>query len=385
MPYDIETIRKNLAKAVSGKFNDPDEFRPEKAKENSEIKYRFFILPPFKSGDIIKGGPATHSMDNFFIANGSHWINSKPHACPRVWDNSDCPICQYGFDLLKECKEQRASDDRKQQIRSQCMPSTYYMVNIFFTNWKGNPEDLRGKVKFFNAPKTCLDKWMSTLMKDDKGDAEDPDAYGVFFDESSAFCFELIVTKEGKNNGYKTSGFIKNNGNPVPMIMNEDRTPNRKKLDQLLELRIDLFSKIEIPDHKKISRLASVMINGDDDDDDNKNGGFDDDETTTASNQPSHQSAVKSESKTVTKSEAKSGSKSSSATTTKDTKVVSQNVSARKPQSKQDDDDDDMLSNDLSDEAPISDSNDSNDSSNSSDSTDVGGDDIESLLSQLDD
>lgn len=281
MAYDVNAIRQSLKKTISGKFSDPDEFRPEKAKNSIDpIRYRFFILPPLKTGDQLKTGAVKQSMDNFFVRHGQHWVNERPHPCPRVYDGSECAICSYGFQLLQECKDKKYGDDRKNAILRQWMPSTYYMVNIFFTNWKGNPEDLRNKVKWYNAPKTCVDKWTSTLMRDDKGDEEDPDAFGIFFDENAAFCFELAVLKEGKSNSYKTSSFIKNNGVPVPMVKNADETPNPKAIDLLLKSRSNLWEKVEVPEPAKIQRLASQMISGDDDDAPSlSSGGFDADET----------------------------------------------------------------------------------------------------------
>ncbi len=279
MPYDLNAIRQNIRKAVSGKFSDPDEFKPEKSNSTTEaIKYRFYVLPPLLKGDVLKTGTVNGSMDNFFMRHGNHWINGKPNPCPRIYDGSECAICNYGFDLLKECKEKKFSEERKKQILDSWMPSPYYMVNIFFTNWKGNPEELRGKVKYYNAPKTCIDKWTLTLLRDDAGDVEDPEAFGVFYDEEAAFCFELVVLKEGRTNGYKTSSFLKNNGIPSPMIANPDGSPNRKALDLLLKSRIDLFSKVEVPDSSKIARLADMMINGDDAAEDKPSGGFDSDE-----------------------------------------------------------------------------------------------------------
>ena len=278
MAYDINKIRQNIAEAT-GKRSDPDEFRPDKAKPGAELKYRFFILPPLQEGDQLKSGVVQKSMDNFFISNGQHWVNDKPHACPRLWDGSKCAICDVGFLLLKECKNKNFGDERRKQISSQWMPATYFMVNIFFTNSKTNPEDLRGKTRFYNASKTCLDKWQATLYKDDKGDDEDPQAYGVFFDESAGFCFELVATKNGNFNDYKTSGFLKNNGTPVPMIQNEDKTPNKKAIEALLRSRIDLWSKVQVPDTSKIERLAATMMSGDDDDGISTGGGFDSDET----------------------------------------------------------------------------------------------------------
>jgi hypothetical protein len=62
------------------------------------------------------------------------------------------------------------------------------------------------------------------------------------------------------------------------MITNPDGSPNRKALDLLLKSRIDLFSKVEVPDSAKIARLADMMINGDDAAEEKPSGGFDSDE-----------------------------------------------------------------------------------------------------------
>lgn len=274
MAYDVAAIRQKLKKQMSGKFTDPDEFRPPKAESQTEAtKFRFFILPPVSAGTKLKSGvvPPDQGMEHFFVAHANHWINDKPHPCPRVWDQSECQICQTGFDLLKVEKDEEA---RKGIIKT-WMPTTYYMVNIYFTASKLNPEDLRGKVKFFNAPKTCLDIWTSTLMKDDAGDADDPTAFGIFFDENAAFQFQLELLKQGRNNSYKTSKFIANGGAPQPMLSDPS------KIEKLLAMRHNLFEKIEKPDPEKIKRLARVMLDGDDDVD--EDGGFDQDEVSKSS------------------------------------------------------------------------------------------------------
>ena len=272
MAYDVEAIRKKLQKSMSGKFNDPDMFKPEKAQDGSTaIKYRLFILPPLMKGDDAKSGPAIKSMDQFFATHGNHWINDRPHPCPRIFGGDDCPICKFGFDLLRDEK----NPDKRRLIVQQWMPQSYYMVNIYFPNVKTNPEDLRGKVRFFNASKTCFDQWTTCLLRDDAGDSDDPEAYGVFFDESKAFCYHIEVLKSGRNNSYKTSKFLPNGGEPTAIIKNKDGSPNEEAIKDVLAKRIDLFTKIEEPDLDKITKLASVMINGDDDDD----SGFDEDET----------------------------------------------------------------------------------------------------------
>lgn len=271
MAYDVQAIRKKLQGSTRGRFNDPDMFKPEKAQDTTTpIKYRFFVLPPVMKGDTTNSGSATKSMEQFFVTHGNHWVNDRPHPCPRIYSEGadECPICSFGFDLLREEQNQ----EKRRLILNQWMPQSYYMVNIYFPNVKTNPEDLRGKTRYYNASKTLFDQWTSCLLRDDAGDPEDPQAFGVFFDESAAFCYQLEVLKSGRNNSYKTSKFLANGGEPIA-VASKDGNPNAKAIEKILENRIDLYSKIEEPDLDKIKKLASVMVNGDDDD------GFDEDET----------------------------------------------------------------------------------------------------------
>lgn len=279
MPYDIDAIRKKVKEKQAGRQADPDEFRPEKGKSaNEPVYYRFFILPPFDMGELIKGGKAKHGMDNqFYVTHANHWFGEKPYPCPRVYGDGSgkCKVCDYGFALLKDEKV-KANDEVRRKTVSTWMPNQQYMMNIYFPADKKNPEDLHNRVMFYNAPKTVLDICTTALMRDDPGDPESPEAFGIFFDESNGFLFELQVLKSGKQNSYKTSKFL---ATPRPMIRNQDGSANEKALTKLLESRHDLFAKIEVPNQEKIDKIFQVMTNGDDSADDK--GGFDDDETAT--------------------------------------------------------------------------------------------------------
>ena len=276
--YDINAIRAKLKKTMSGKFNDPDEFKPEKANSTTEpIKYRFFILPPLFKGDELKSGVVERSMEQFFISHANHWIHDKPHPCPRVWDGGTCKVCQFGFELLKEDKYRQDEVARREVIR-QYMPTQYNMVNIYFTSWKGNPEDLRGKVRFFNASKTLFDQWTSTLMKEDSGDPDDPQAHGIFFDENAGFVYELQNLKQGRQNSYKTSKFLANGGKPTPML------DDKAMLPKLLKLRHNLWEKIEVPDEAKITQIFNTLVHGDDSE--HEDGGFDKNESAAPASDP---------------------------------------------------------------------------------------------------
>lgn len=280
MPYDVEAIRKKIKQSMAGKFSDPDEFRPEKAKSATEpVKYRFFVLPPLVEGDVLKSGKVARGMDSqFFVAHGNHWVNDKPYPCPRLAQTDRCPICDFGFDLLKD-ESVKNNDAKRQAILKQWMPTQYFMMNIFFANFKENPEDLRSRVMFYNAPKTVIDVCTACLMRDDAGDPESPEAFGVFYDENAAFPFELQVLKQGRNNSYKTSKFL---ATPRSIVRNNDGSMNPAGIAAALAARHNLHQKIEMPDMAKIQRVFEVMQNGDDSGFDGK-AGFDADETTAAS------------------------------------------------------------------------------------------------------
>ena len=401
--YDVGAIRQKLKQSMSGKFSDPDEFRPDKAKSVSEpIKYRFFILPPLFKGDMLKSGTVEKSMDQFFLSHANHWINDKPYPCPRVWDHTECEICQFGFDLLKE-EENRQDEDKRRKVIKEWMPTSYNMVNILFTQWKGNPEELRGKVKFYNASKTLFDQWTATLMRDDAGDAEDPHAYGIFFDENAGFAYELQVLKQGKQNSYKTSHFLSNGGVGIPMIKNKDGNSPTELLEKLLKLRHNLWDKIEIPDLAKNKKIFNTMTQGDDEDSD---GGFDQDETKTA--KPKPEKLEKQEKQEKPKSKPKS-EKSEKSKPKPDDDDDDEDVVTHLSASSDDDDDDDNdavsdLKDSLDDESPLADADDDADDVKESpkgspkrspkgpskgspkeDAGDVSSDEIDDLLSQLDD
>lgn len=367
MTYDVESIRKRLKQSMGGKFTDPDQFHPDSAKSATDpIKYRFFVLPPLMEGDELKTGVVKKSMDQFFVQHANHWVNNRPTPCPRAWDNSDCPICSAGFDLLRDEK----NDEKRRFIVKTWMPTTYYMVNIFFPKWEGNPEELRGCVKFYNAPKTCFDQWTAALLRDDKGDDQEPQAHGVFFDENAAFLFQLEVLKQGKQNSYKTSKFVTPDGNPIPMIGKRGE-PNTAQIEKLLKARHNLWEKIEVPDMEKVQRVYRTMLDGDDDDD--RNGGFDDDET---ADKPVSES--KKESKPTTKSEPKAKSEPK----------PEQKKATKKPEPDSELEDDGLADDEIPDKKPVSESEDFDAPFGDDDDDDnksVNSSEIDALLNQLED
>jgi hypothetical protein len=69
---------------------------------------------------------------------GLHWIDRKPFACPRVNQESDCPRCKEGFDLLADLKKQKLDEKSKEykDLKQKAMgylPDIKYYYPIFAT------------------------------------------------------------------------------------------------------------------------------------------------------------------------------------------------------------------------------------------------------------
>lgn len=274
--YDLQAIRKQVRQRVERDRMDPNEFRAPKAEAGKPAeKFRFYILPPFQKSDQLATGPAARSMGEFFIQNGAHWITRKRFGCPRVIAEQVCEICDYGFALIKETDNK----DERSKIAKDLLAGAYYMVNIYFPPMDTTPEPLRGKVKWYNCPKTVFDMWMECLYRDDAGgDAEHPEPFGVFYAECAAYLFELSVKKVGRGNNYEASRFLTAPGLEKRAIARLKDTPDIKRIEAILAMRHDLFSKIPEIQPQVISQIAAKLKAGGDLEG-IETGGFDEDET----------------------------------------------------------------------------------------------------------
>jgi len=270
--YDVNKIRQQIKKKLR-RERDPTEFRPPKAEKEKSYKFRFIILPPFDEGDPVDGGEASATMEEFFVTDGAHWLENKRLGCPRAIHDDKCEICQLGFDLLKETDEK----EKRTKILKDIISNQYYKVNIYFPPLKNNPtpQEYVGKVFWFNAPKTVFDKWWDCICRDnDGGDPDDPEAFGVFFDELSAYVFQLEVVLKGLGNNYEKSKFL---ATRKPRALSvKDGKPNEAKIKEVLAMRHDLFTKRADTDLEEVKRIA-INLGADVDE---GGGGFDGDETT---------------------------------------------------------------------------------------------------------
>ena len=270
--YDLKAIRNQIKKRLH-KDRDPTEFRPAKAEDGKVYKYRFIVLPPFSEGDIIEGdSKAENTMEQFFITDGSHYMEGKKLGCPRAINDDSCPLCDYGFELMGE------TDDKKQrsEIAKRLLSTIYYKCNIYFWPHKNNPtpDELVGKVFWYNSPKTVFDKFWDCLCRDDDGgDPHDREAFGVFYDELAAYVFQLEVKQKGLGNNYENSKFLAASGT-LPIARNDNK-PDTKRIAEILAQRHDLYAKRPDVELDKIQALTDSLAGKEPED----GGGFDKDET----------------------------------------------------------------------------------------------------------
>lgn len=259
--YDVKKLREQVKKAKGGRQRDPHEFVPAKATETVSHNYRFFVLPPLLEGEKCHGGAASKAMESFFVRHGQHWVNKQPHECPRCYDDSPCSWCERGFDLLKEIPKGEAHKAERTKVSKAWLANSHFAVNLFFPQIDQNPPEVRGKVMWFDAPKTVYDIWEEAINRDDPGDKEDPKAYGVIYDEYAAFLFQLEVTEQGGFNNYKTSKFLAQTG-ARPIFRNKEGNADQSVIEKILANRHDLFKKIDVPDADKLAKLLVASDTG---------------------------------------------------------------------------------------------------------------------------
>lgn len=233
--YDLESIRGKMRKRKGGKAKDPNEWRPDKAEIGKPLKWKFFILPPVES------------MDIWYYEHGQHWIEKNVIECPRIHDGTSCPLCQFGFDLMKETEEK----DERRKIAKNYLASSRYAVNIYFPAVASTPTELRGKVMWFSMPQSVYAIMEEVIMRDPPdSDALEPEAHGIFFDPKSAFPFVLEAKKKGDFNSYESSHFINKN---MPITKGND-----EKIGAIIGQRHDIPSLFA---ERDIDPLQTIVDN----------------------------------------------------------------------------------------------------------------------------
>ena len=109
----------------------------------------------------------------------------------------------------------------------------------------------------------------------------EPLPYGVFFDEFSAYMFQLEVSKKGRGNNYESSRFLCRSR--IPLAIKAGGVPDEDKIRAILTQRHNLFAKLPSVDITKLQQIAQNLRSGGSEQSKSTNGdgaGFDQDETT---------------------------------------------------------------------------------------------------------
>lgn len=232
----LARTRKSMAERTQS-GGDPNEFRIPKAKSDEILEYYVAVLPGLMKGDTCNGGKeCSADMPDglWYYENGSHFVNRKRYECPRLHDDEHCPLCQEGFDLMQDSQDK----DYKSKIAKEYLSRSNYAVNLYFLNHKKNPENLRGKVRWFNASKTIWSIWDNCINNDDPGDAEEPKPFGLFFEPyEETYIFKIIAAKKGEWNNYDQSKFLLTNGKGPLVALNKNKEPDDERIEAILAQR----------------------------------------------------------------------------------------------------------------------------------------------------
>lgn len=262
----LRKIRERMDKEKGGSGRDPNEWRAPKVKPGEEQSVQFYVLPPVIEGDTVVGGKATRGMtEMFWHTVGTHWINARPQECPRLHDKEKCPLCDLGFELLRD----EENPETRREIAKKYMPTVKYVVNAYFPALDGNPEDLRDTVKWVALPKTVIDVMDETIRRDGPGkDKYDPQPYGLFFstgiedwcdaDYSGGFLFKMVMRSIGGYNDYKSSKFIYQSLGPI--ARDKNGKADAKKIQKILDGRHDIFSKFSIRDKGALQTIVDELL-----------------------------------------------------------------------------------------------------------------------------
>ena len=154
-----ELLAKARAQLVADKGankRDPLEFRPPRVKPGEEKIYYFRILPMLQKGETCIGGVSQFESKEaaWYYRNGQHILGKEWLSCPRTFNDEECPICQFGFDLMRDNTDKAY----RSKVAKQYLSQQRWCVNIYLLNTNSNPEELRGQVMRYNLPKTVFDK-----------------------------------------------------------------------------------------------------------------------------------------------------------------------------------------------------------------------------------
>jgi len=229
---ELEKVREMMRKKQGG-GRDPHEWKPPKAEPGTDLKFKFYILPP------------TDSMKGlWYHQHGAHYINNRRIECPRLHDDLQCPLCNFAFEMMRDITDK----DKKSQISRSLLSSSRYAVNIYFPAYESTPVELRGKVFWYSLPLTIYQICEDVLYCDGPGeDPQDPQPFGLFYDPEAAHALSLQIVSKGGYNNYEKSRFL-----PTKTKI----STKEGMIDKILEMRHDIPTKFADRDVAELEQIA---------------------------------------------------------------------------------------------------------------------------------
>lgn len=273
----LRKVRERMLKKEKGGSSytpDPAEFKAPKVDFKKSKSLKFIVLPPLEVGETCATGENKTDMENIWSYRiGTHWINNRPYSCPRIFNNEKCPYCNLGFSLL----EDEADEDRRREIAKLYLPRVTHATNVYFPPYESNPEDLRGKVKWYNiTQKTVYKKMTDTFMRNEEdatGDTpEETKAFGFFYLPDESYVFNMKITHKGGYNNYDLSDFLPSTKGPIADTQDE--------INRILSQRHDLGSKFTEPNVEVLQDLANKAQGLVTEEGGSSDNGFDEEEST---------------------------------------------------------------------------------------------------------
>jgi hypothetical protein len=246
----LDKMRKNQ----NSSQRDPTEWRPKFKKEET-ISYKAYVLPPIMEGDtcLDKNGnkiTASSDWDVWYVQNGHHFINKRRYQCPRVHGTGECAMCDAGFELMRDVDDK----ETRSAIAKEWLSQESHAVNLYFPDVKDNPEDVRGKVLWWNLPNKIFKMGKNCVDRSDPGpDEDDPQPYGLFFMPDEALMFKIeLKEKSGYNNYDDSKMFVK----PKPIASDDD------EIQEILDRRSDIRLKFDKPDPDALTKIVEEKLAG---------------------------------------------------------------------------------------------------------------------------
>jgi hypothetical protein len=265
----LDRVRKKLLEKKGGKFKaDPTSWKPPQVgPKDTEKNFKFIVLPPLAEGDPVwtEAGPGTGKSttnmgDLYYYQEGKHWIDKRPHECPRILDESECEVCQLGFDLMSETTDK----ETRSRIARQYLSRASQVVNVYFPELASNPEELRGQVRWIEISQRDIWERFSECINRDEEEAvgdtpEEAKAHGFFYLPDQCYIFNLNVKHKNGYNDYGDSKFLPSTRGYIAMKKGTNE-PDVEKIRLIMNSRHDLKSKFPACDKAKIAEIAKKLM-----------------------------------------------------------------------------------------------------------------------------